>query len=410
MSVVTYNDIKLAYPLHNSFSQESVYDDQGQTDWVYQRYDISVMNVINTKLVSTIIPDTILDAEAAAELTPVQIMRFIRGRLLQPRKTLSIKIGENDLIPAKMNGVTHSVDAKNGPLPQSCIISQLQDTTFLMTWRIIAHYYENLTQATEEPPVNKAGNATINNRWTETVDIDSRDYTTRTRIGKYIIRSDNIDGAIADDVRSQMAVVGVPNGFVRSASSYTVSPDGLAIQYRITDREVRSYPPRGAFEATGTYIESTTKLGAMRWGEVRTTLRGSKNSALGELVGTAIISAASKLKVSGAAINGVGAFTQLDHSSISVNMYDNEVTVAMRALMGPNQRVRQAGIATVDLNQIVQLDNVPKEQPPYQDRGTAGLLLQAAAYYDPRLQQRLERSLGQLNPGQMPGRGDLGSW
>jgi hypothetical protein len=82
------------------------------------------------------------------------------------------------------------------------------------------------------------------------VQIDKFMASTRTRSGTFIIRSDNAERITADQIRTQMAVLGVPNGFQRESATYTQSTDGLSIKYDIVDKEYFKAPPQDAFEAT----------------------------------------------------------------------------------------------------------------------------------------------------------------
>jgi len=411
MSLFTYNSITLPYPFHTAFSQETIYDNMGEepTDWAYMKADITVQCVLNAAWANS------AAGNIAPSTPPSTLMKAIRARLLKPRQALTITFGSNTLLP---DIIGKGVDAKNGPQPQSCVITQMTDSTFLMTYRIIAHYWENTDVASDGKTTtvkNKPGNTVLYNRWSETVSIDKRNYSTRTREGKYVIRSDNTAGKIADEVRSQMAIVGVPPGFIRDSAEYTVTPDGLAIKYRIVDREVYLMPPPPAFTATGTYTETSTKFGAVRWGEAHVRLEGRKDSdfdatnTIANLIQTAVSIAASKLIVNGALANAAtGDFAYLDNFVVQQDLYDNTVDVRIRARMQPRAG-RKSGIASLDVGRmaLAPKGSSPGAAPPaYSDRGSAKLLLQAAAYYDPSLvSTTLDETGGQLSAGTPVGRG-----
>jgi hypothetical protein len=304
-------------------------------------------------------------------------------------------MGGTDIVPAKPEGNAGAVDAKNGPIPQYCNLTILTNTSILFTYRIIGHYWE---QGTAYP--------TISNKWSETVDIDSRNYTTRTREGLCIIRSDNQQGQTADQIRNTMAVVGIPNGFKRVSSQYTVNPDGLGLKYRVVDKEVYFQPPDPAYEAEGTYTETTSKLGAVRHGRVQLTLKGSKESDRGKLVYTAISIASTKLRSNGAMVQG-GVFTNLEQSMLQIDLWENNVTVMMQAMMQPRKvTASAAGMTGMDFTELL---SPPKGSEPGTPaptmflRGSCGYLLQAAAYYDPGAKVQLDTITGQLNAGVQPG-------
>lgn len=475
MSIVSYNGIILPYANTTSFKQEAVMDDVSGTDWCYTKYDIQIQCVINTQYLPTIIP-VYQDIPAGPGVTnfdnPAKIMVYVRNQLLKPRKHLSMRFNNTELIPqsfdfnapADADGLQPllrgTVDAKNGPLPQSCVYNQLTNTTFLLTYHIIANYWEtgtvtgNANQLNPPPgggiftpPVEQTGNCVLFNRWSETMDIDNANYTTRTRDGKFVIRSDNDSGIIADQLRSQMAVVGVPPGFVRNSSKYTVDPSGLGISYTIIDREVYRLPPYPAFEAQGEYTETVGMLGIYpRFAEVHLVLKGGGNTATsqGRLLQAALDICTAKLKANGAPINNIGgninhqgeidesqAASFLTDGSIKVSMYENKVEVFMRAMKilaystAPFDQIppnRIDGISFPEGINIKAMTNTPADpwppnqgstnnpgQPNYKDYGNAGRILHAAAYYDPALRNAfLNKSAGQniqVPQGNEPGEG-----
>ena len=200
MSIVTYNGITLPYPLTTRFEQNPLRDDKGDVDWCGTEFSIQVQCIINKAYLSTI--DSTL---TAAYTNPAQVMNYIRSKLLQPRKELSFTFNGTEMIPARIKGNKGTVDIKNGPKPQFCIINQFTDDTFLATYSIKATYWENYKYSDDYGvTVNQAGNNVMYNRWSETVEIDECNYSTRTRSGKYIIRTDNVDGEVADEMREAL--------------------------------------------------------------------------------------------------------------------------------------------------------------------------------------------------------------
>ena len=68
-----------------------------------------------------------------------------------------------------------------------------------------------------------------------------------------------------------------------------------------------------------------------------------------------------------------------------IDMYKNVVSVSVEALTGV-PRGRVSGIVwTNNRNMVDTPGSSPDYTPPYDDRGSASLLLQAAAYFDPNL-------------------------
>ncbi len=348
-------------------------------------------------------------------------MAVVRSRLLQQRKPLQYTFNGFDLIPRAQQTTVGTVDAKNGPQPQSCNIIYLTNNTFLVRYHIIAHYWEN-NDVTPDPGdedtplvVNQPGNNVLTNRWSETCDIDNANFMTRTREGKYIIRSDNTSGVIADMIRSAMCQLQCPAGFLRINSHYKVSPDGLAMEYRITDKEQFKMPPSPAYEAQGEYLETTTMNGAYRVGLCRVRLKGDRNTLQVQLVNTAIQVVATKLAVRGVQVGGgvnprVG-FTCCLESSCRIDMYQNIVEVSAKgiiavdtAFLGLRAGRNQALAGFVGMDTRTPGSDFINYQPAYPVYGIGqkelGYLIKAAAYWDPSLRgNNIDPRTGQPRTG-----------
>ena len=187
-----------------------------------------------------------------------------------------------------------------------------------------------------------------------------------------------------------MAVVGLPPGFLRKSSRYTVDPSGLSLTYRVEDQEVFKLPPFPAYEAEGEYTESSTMCDAMRYGEVHVKLKGSKTVDQAQLVLTAASVCSSKLKLAGAFLVGpADQQARIEFTTLSVGMYENWVDCRIKVLF-PANKIRFRGIQgirrTVTTTPFTDPGaGGPAPQPQYPIGGTASFLLQAAAYYDPSL-------------------------
>lgn len=396
MSVIQYNGVSLPYPMTSTFDITAVYEDSG-TDRIYSKYAISVECLINMTYIRQIdstlvagIPDADIPDNAAS------IVGAIRNKLLQPRKELSFLCNGVELIPKKQEGINGTVDAKNGPVPKSCSITRFNNITFLLRYVIEAHYWEKRTNTDVlTVNVNEVAGTTLTCRWTESVSMDDCLVSTRVRSGYYIIRSDNVEGNRADDIRTHMAPLAVPEGFLRKKSSYKLDPDGLRVAFEVEDVEYYRKPPPPAYVAEGNYTETSTKRGAARFGEVRLSLKGTVNTDQTQLLKAAFSIAGQKLRLNGAlagAIAGRPNFRLLEEASAQIDMWENKVTVAIKVRMTGNRK-RIAGIPLADgRTSIIPMTYVPDidapnnpKPPSYPIRGTAGILLQAAKYFDPNL-------------------------
>jgi hypothetical protein len=435
MALLTYNGVCLPYPFFTDCKQEAIGDDLSNTDWTGIKFDIVVQTIINTSYLNVIDPTLV-----GIATNPTDIMSAIRTKLLARRKRLSLKQNGVELIPQpqSQNGVPISgtVDSRNGPIPIACDISHVAMTAFLVTYRITAQYWQNTkVQAAGSNPLvlNNIASNVLYNRWSETVDIDENQYSTITRDGKYMIRSDTIDGLTADQLRFEMTTLAARRGFLRVASHYTVSPDGLAIQYKITDREQFKMPPSPALKADGYYSEIAQGLAQVRFGDVMIRLEGGAQTDQVALIACALRICAKKLHLRNALADGTQTnFGKLSHFSLKCGMYSNWVECHMQAQLAPVARVRIGGITggvvgvgsaslgvaptiggviaglkitdfpitpgSTDINEYV---------PTYRLRGSANLLLQAAAYYDPNLQAQLNPVTGNMSAGVQPGQAGI---
>lgn len=475
---VTYNGITIPYTFSTSFNQEPVYEDMGNTDWIGTKFDIKVQGYIHLDYAkSGHIGDAYNDydyhlsntdplPESVYSLGPAAIIKSIRSRLLAPRRTLLFVVNGVDLIPKTfrnmglpprvvsagnpdiipdpenpgndLNQNKQGIDSDNGPKPQSCNITRITDNMFHVDFHIIAIFYENRSGRNVN---NVIGSNVLYNRWKEVLEIDECQYTKRTRTGRLKIRSDGT-GVVPADVLTTMAVVGVPDGFVREGSQYTISPDGLTLDYTITDSEVFKLPPTAALKAKGTYTEILSRLAAIRHGELQLTLKSSKNIRQSDLVHRCIVIAFAKLNSSGLRVRcpapvrpptsrwreflratilpfsdappSPGAEGGIIESiMLRVDMYENEVTITMRVRLPPGPFTSPSTITWTPLSEPVPVGEDVRPPatllPPltpnwprssYNNLGTAMIPLMAAAYYDPSLPRlRVDEATGQLtNP------------
>ncbi len=457
MSILSYNGVTLPYAYTTSFTQEAV-GDASNTDWMITRFDISVQSIINFSYINMLAADAVGVANAN---NPAAIMRLIYSRLMKRRKTLSFTINGYQVVPQAQTGNLGTVDARNGPIPQSCSVKQMGNTSFMVDYHIVAHYWENnpgLASAAIGPNggVNNPGNNILSNRWGESQGINSRNFSTKSRSGTYTIRSDNQAGKIVDQFRSSMAQLSVPAGFLRTGANYSVSEDGLSLSYQITDTEVYKLPPWPALEAEGYYTESLASNGGKRFGEVNLTLRAGKGNGLGAVAGVAFaaLGAGDQAKLVNVAVAIAyqklalgGKIGKIDHSAIRVNMYDNEVNVSVRGMFNVRSNPLQSSapgaaiglgnsvinalglrggggavsLAAAKVNEGLSsmfmnwsnmvftpgsdpIANNANFQIPnplnYPVNGSAAILLQAAAYYDPSITATfVDPASGQFNQG-----------
>lgn len=450
MALIQYNGITLPYADLTEFRMEAVYDPSG-TDRILTKYIISAQTVVN--------PDFLPLMDPTLELTtvssPVTAVKLVQQKLMQQRQQLSVKFNGVEMIPERQQGVSGYVDAANGPKPSKVEfipVDGATNTTFILLFSIEANYwvrqYANTDDLIANPNKNLPGNVVLYNRWTESVQIDEENRTVKKRTGKFLIRSDNSKGFIPDQVRTGMAVVGLPPGrFVRHRSEYTVTEDGLGLAYDITDREVFRLPPPPAFKADAEYAEQGTRGDGKRILSFRIKLWGDNDTDQVALIKTCAAIAFFKVQSRGANLYGRrGESGIILGSTLRVGGYENWAEFRLIALKAaiPNTTTAAGGFSTTTAGRIAAgafeffrrigaaagvggggggggnigagagagaiggaiggadaadatagvmapSQNAaflpdPGIQPNYLIRGTAGLLLQAARYYDPSLQ------------------------
>lgn len=388
MSLIRYNGVTLPYNESTEFEITPLREDSG-TDWYISKYSLRTQCILTLDLIPILDPSL----AQATSLNAAGMLKCVQERLQQPRKEWIFKFGSFDMIPTKPQGVIGTVDAMNGPLPDPCRITQFTNNLFLLEWGITAHYWTNYDINPSGIGANIIRNLTSNavlyNRWSESVAIDGLNYSRRTRSGMFQVASNNLQGVTVDQLRSQMAVLSIPNGFTRVSSNYAVSPDGLKLKFDIVDEEVFKPAPFPAFKADGSYKQTTTKGNGIVYGEVNVTLEGSKNTNQAVMLQNAISVATAKvaacasdgrsatLKGSGAIILGAG---------IEVGMWKNIVKCWIKTQFKSNRSLLYglSGIKRT-VTSTPSSDQNPLRVPPFKDRGTAALLLQAATYYDPNL-------------------------
>ena len=108
---------------------------------------------------------------------------------------------------------------------------------------------------------------------------------------------------------------------------------------------------------------------------------------------------ARKLAINQAPGSNVGV---LESATIRIGLYENWVEASMRCMFG-QRRKRINGVAWLDTGVVFTPEsdgiNVVQTPPEYTLRGSAGLVLQAAAYYDPSVATFVNQQSGQFDTG-----------
>lgn len=379
--------IELPYVHTKQIIDEPLYSDDG-TEYLYTRRFVHIESVIS----STLVPS--LSGESST-----QTMARIKHLLETPRRQLYFYVGTDLLFqspgpqpqPGSVDGNGNPLppviaDAKWGPFPRGCTITRIGGTqSFNIDYAIETFVQECPGQSPENPPPEY-----LSHRWQESISIDERAYSRRTRTGKIVTRSDFYTNP--DSLRGIVTPRLLP-GFRRITSEYVLQSDGLAMQYTFVDQEVFIEPPAPAFKAEGEYIESVQE-GAIRHAECRVRLEGSKTDFLGgkaRLLQMALLIVRNKLELAG--VIKTGQYLFLKDGAIREDLYDNVIEVRYRGMMQPLNTKSQG--AAVDLRRFCWAptgsDIINQFPPDPGERGTALLDMFANFLNDPCAQQAVLR-------------------
>lgn len=443
MAQISYNNVYFPYPMFTTFEQIAVRDDQGDTDSIGIGFKIGVQCLITSAYLPLLAPDLV-----GQTVSPADIMVIVRNRLRQPRKKLSVQFNGVELIPYQQTGnggvalganqSPDNIDARNGPKPGTCRIDDLTNNSFLLTWSVEAFYVESVQLRLNDAialRTNLTSSPILYNRWSEELHMNHINLCRRTRRGKFMVRSDNVARKIADKFTDQFAIVGVPLGWLRESSQYTVDPSGLAISYEIVDKQQYKMPPEPAYEADGVYIESVETEGAKLYGDCRVKLKGpgvsnvkggnvyniqgpggqqagkAVNDPQAVLANLAVAVGLHKIQTClagveiAAAINIPANKIILQSASLAIDLWKCEVEFNCR-FMG----ARPTKIKNFLPFEYINTHTYQQERvyaPAYPVHGASSFLLQAAAYYDPALQAspQWDGKNGQWVGGVEPGTG-----
>jgi hypothetical protein len=296
MASLIYNSVTLPYVDTVNFN-EVARSDESNTDWYLTEFDIQVQSIISPAYLSVLAADVFGSfSNSSNPWKTADLLDILRARLLERRRPFSFIVNGVNAIPQPPVGNRGSVDIDNGPIPQSCNIIALPAGSFLIQYSIKASYWENNLKSSGVPHVtNINGNPILYNRWSESQTIDNCNYSTFSREGKFVIRSDNSDGQGPDFYRNKTSFLGIPDGCVRVSSYYKLDPNGLAMDYAITDKEVYRKPPDPASEARGWVQQDLSPFGAKRVITSYCWLKGSKTANQGRLMSRAIRHCMSKI-------------------------------------------------------------------------------------------------------------------
>lgn len=337
MGKLSYNGVTFPYEKIEPADQETVYSDDGM-DYLYTRHTFLVHAHLDPSVPGLMLP---------GETFGGAVKRAI-DRLHRPRGRLTLVFGDAvvlDVLGApeeemdeppiyarddgrigliRIHPVDPRTDVKNGPFPEIVSLTNL-------TGNHSCHLRFRVTCHVRDCPLG--GPQWLSNRWEERVSLDGKKgITTRTRTGKLIIRP----GPFGADAFRGVATPPIPEGFDRITEDIAIQSDGLALTYTFVDRDAAVLPPEGATDSSGEFRVAADR-GVFRYAECSIHLTGDPKQTKERLVALATVVAIDRLEAAGLAKDKEGTWILLN-AGIAEKMYENEVSVTVRALIEPPLR------------------------------------------------------------------------
>lgn len=256
---LTYNGITLRNVLTKRFEQVAEYDASG-TDLVCFRFSITVVGYLHAQNTNfgSIGPNS-------GAVSGGGYHSAYRSLLMEPRGDLRYTIGadiagagHDVLIVGPPGRVVGQHDAKNGPKPVSCNITQIVGSNVLEVEYSIDTWIVECRDGTAVAPADDAPNNTagvLSNRWSCVDTIDQNMRTKRTLSGVLRVASSRVN---PNDFRNWV-VPRLQMGFRRDSMNFKVTPDGLHLEYTISDVEVTHSPPPPATSWSYTVTEESSQ-------------------------------------------------------------------------------------------------------------------------------------------------------
>lgn len=261
----TYDDLRIEYCRTLVFEMSQDYDPSG-TDGTYTHFVIKVRGFLSYGGFPT--------ADSAV------IVSQIKSRLEAPRRPFTYRIGSTVVV-----SVPNPPDAKLGPKPLPATVTAVNSGLFYVecgceVWQVGCD-----NECDTRDPV-------VSLRWTQTESFDQNWYSRLRTKGLLIVRADLRQ--CADNFRP-LATPPVLPDYQRLSSEYTLSPDGLQLEFSFDDQEVDRLPPDLATKAQGQYSVELIRPGYRRIGTVTISLEGPKGTSRKDLLTRAVLMALTKL-------------------------------------------------------------------------------------------------------------------
>lgn len=272
---ITYNGVTLENVLTRTFDQESVYDDTG-TDLLFHRFHIRVRGQVTgrTGQVVNVAPVS-GDGDAGGHLTQVwALLNEPRGDFVMRMGVDSSGNGGTTILDVKGAGADEgTADVDNGPKPKVLGVHHI------IANEVVAIEWEcEVCRVVCDSPQNQS--SVLSNRWSVADDIDPSEFTVRTWTGRLRVSKPSVS---PNDFRDWV-VPSLQDGMRRDAMRFTVTADGLNLDYTIVDREIAFAAPSPATKWEYHHTETALENGAILRGTMSIVLEGDRTANKFQLI------------------------------------------------------------------------------------------------------------------------------
>lgn len=278
---IYYNGIWLQNVLTDDVNQEVVMDSTGVNP-IYVRVTVSVTCLVHMQApsYSTNLHGIALPEYAPGDITLAGGYNVIIDNLMQPGRDFQMWVGDSMLfnvypgwrrpgLAVPPQAFVPHMDVNHGPIPSVQIIQIVSATTFRIRFRVVCHlpYVDQDNQG--------AFNA-ISFRFWIGDNINCHDWTTeRTYTG--VLRVRHMGVGVHKVFRDNFKLPPLMGGFQRKRISMHERPNGIELEFSITDQEVWAAAPYPACDWEGSQsIYTAAAMGALFNSEVSVRVWGDK--------------------------------------------------------------------------------------------------------------------------------------
>lgn len=269
-TTLTYNGVTIRNAHTRSFEQENVLDESG-TDTLFHRFRISVVGYVHLHA-NAASPTKITGPNSDTAAIAAQ-HKAIRAKLMENRGDFLLTIGNIELLRADGN-----TEVNNGPHPQKFDIIHIAGRGMLR----VVFSIEVCKVECGGSDVSGENLGVLSNRWSVNEDFDEKWFATRVIRGRLRVARISLN----PQAYRGWVVPPLQRGFKRQRMSFTTAPNGLELEYEITDQQVWAAAPAPAKSWSAVHIESTSD-GVNAFGGVTVRVEGHPGVDKRELVALA---------------------------------------------------------------------------------------------------------------------------